>query len=103
VKKNAEPKKQFDAHNENKIFKKSRKEFLKPDIATSTTQYNKEVLEYEIPPSLDHTKETQPLGQVSMIKGFLQSCVKLLNDPSSVRILQNMLERCNIEAEGKLE
>jgi hypothetical protein len=56
-----------------------------------------------MPPSLDHTKETHPLGQVSTIKGFLQSCVNLLNDPSSVKVLQNMLERCSIEAEGKLE
>jgi hypothetical protein len=56
-----------------------------------------------MPPSLDHTKETQPLGQVSTIKGFLKSCVKILNDPSSVKILQNMLERCSIEVEGKLE
>jgi hypothetical protein len=38
-----------------------------------------------------------------MIKGFFQSCVKLLNDPSSVNVLQNMLERCSVEAEGKLE
>jgi hypothetical protein len=45
----------------------------------------------------------KPLGQVSIIKGFLQSCVKLLNDPSSVKILQNILERCSIETEGKLE
>jgi hypothetical protein len=56
-----------------------------------------------MPPSLDRTKETRPLGQVSMIKGFLQSCVKLLNDPSVVKILQNMLQICSIEAEGKLE
>jgi hypothetical protein len=77
---------------------------MKPDIAsTSTAQQSKEVPEYEMPPSLDHTKEMQPLGQVSTIKGFLQSCVKLLNDPSSVKILQNMLERCNIVTKGKLE
>jgi hypothetical protein len=71
VKKNVEPKKQFDAQNEKEIFKQARQEFMKPDIAsTSTAQHNKEVPEYEMPPSLDHTKETQPLGQVSMIKGF---------------------------------
>jgi hypothetical protein len=29
--------------------------------------------------------------------------VKILNDPSSVKILQNMLEICSIETEGKLE
>jgi hypothetical protein len=38
-----------------------------------------------------------------MIKGFLQSCVKILNDPYSIKVLQNMLERCIIEAEGKIE
>jgi hypothetical protein len=51
-----------------------------------------------MPPSLDHTKQAQPLGQVSTIKGFLQSCVIILNDPSSVKVLQNMLEICSIEA-----
>jgi hypothetical protein len=45
----------------------------------------------------------QPMGQVSTIKGFLQSCVKLLYDPSSVEVLQNMLERCSVETKGKLE
>jgi hypothetical protein len=29
--------------------------------------------------------------------------VKLLNDPASVKILQNILEICSIETEGKLE
>ena len=43
------------------------------------------------------------MGQVSMIKGFFQSCVKLLNDPSYVKVLKNMLEICSIEAEGKIE
>jgi hypothetical protein len=56
-----------------------------------------------MPPSLDHTRETQPLGQVSTIKVFLQSCEKLLIDPSSIKILQNILERCIIEEEGKIE
>jgi hypothetical protein len=77
---------------------------MKPDIAsTSTMQHSKETPGYEMPPLLDHTKATQPLGQVSTIKGFFQSCVKLLNDPSSVKILQNMLEICSVETEGKLE
>jgi hypothetical protein len=56
-----------------------------------------------MPPSLDHTKEMQPLGKVSTIKIFFQSCVKILNDPSSIKILQNMLEICSIETDGKLE
>jgi hypothetical protein len=45
----------------------------------------------------------QPTRQVSTIKGFLQSCVKVLSDPSSVKILKNILEKCSIETEGKLE
>jgi hypothetical protein len=56
-----------------------------------------------MPSLLDHTKEEKPLGQVSTIKGFLQSWVKLINDPSSVKILQNMLEICSIEEKGNLE
>jgi hypothetical protein len=56
-----------------------------------------------MPFSMDHTNKEQPLEQVSTINTFLQSCVKLLNDPSSVKVLQNMLEICNIEVEGKLE
>jgi hypothetical protein len=56
-----------------------------------------------MPPLLDHTNEMQPMGQVSTIKIFLQSCVKLLNDPSTVKILQSILERCSIETKGKLE
>jgi hypothetical protein len=52
---------------------------------------------------LDHTNEAQPLGQVSTIKAFLQSCVKLLNDPSSVKVLQNILEICNTDVDGNLE
>ena len=56
-----------------------------------------------MPSLLDHTNEMQPMGQVSTIKGFLQSCVKLLNEPSYVKILQNILEICSIETKGKLE
>jgi hypothetical protein len=58
VKKNAELKKQFDAKNGKEIFKQAWQEFLKPNIAsTSTTHHNKEVLVYDMPPFLDHTKE----------------------------------------------
>jgi hypothetical protein len=58
---------------------------------------------YEIPSSMDHTSKGQPLEKVSTIKTFLESCVKLLNEPSYVKVLQNMLEICNREEEGKLE
>ena len=56
-----------------------------------------------MPPSSDHTNEMQPTRQVSTIKGFLQSCVKVLSDPSFVKTLQNILEKCSSETEEKLE
>jgi hypothetical protein len=71
--------------------------------STSIAQQKKEAPKYEMPPLLDHTNEMQPMGQVNIIKGFLQSCVKVLNDPSSVKILQNILEKCSIETKGNLE
>jgi hypothetical protein len=55
-------------------------------VSTSTAQQSKEASEYKMPPLLDHTNKVQPMGQVSTIKGFLKSCVKVLNDPSSVKI-----------------
>jgi hypothetical protein len=58
---------------------------------------------YKIPSWLDQTNEAQPLGQVSTIKAFLPSCVQLLNNPSSVKVLQNMLEVCSTYVEGNIE
>jgi hypothetical protein len=58
---------------------------------------------YDMPSLMHHTSKGQPLDQVSTIKTFMQSCIKILNDPSSVRVLQNILEIYNIEEEGKLE
>ena len=68
--------------NEKELFKQDRQEFLNLDIAsTSTAQHTQDVPTYEMPSSLDHTVEAQPLGQASTIKAFLQSYVKLLIDP----------------------
>jgi hypothetical protein len=102
VKKNTELRKQLDVQKEKEIFKEARQEFQKEDIvSTSTTQQSKEAPEYEMMPSLDHTNRMHPMGQVSTIKGFLQSCVKVLSDPSSVKILQNILEKCSSETDEK--
>jgi hypothetical protein len=77
---------------------------LKTNIASkSTPQHTQDIPMYETPSSLDHTNEAQPLGQVSTIKAFLQSCVKLLNDPSPIKVLQKKIEICNTDVEGKLE
>jgi hypothetical protein len=54
-------------------------------------------------PSLDHTNEMHPKGKVSAIEGFLQSCMEVLSDPSSVKILENILEKCSSKMEQKLE
>jgi hypothetical protein len=56
-----------------------------------------------MPFSMDHTNEGQLLEKVSTIKTFMQSCVKLFNDPSSVKVLQDILEICNTKVEGKLK
>jgi hypothetical protein len=89
---------------EKDTFKESRQEFQKEDTTlTSTAQPFKEAPEYEMSPSLDHTNGMQPMGQVSIIKGFFQSCMKVLSDPSSVKILQNILEKCSSETEENLE
>jgi hypothetical protein len=89
---------------EKETFKEARQEFQKVDTtSTSTTQLFHEAPEYEMPPSLDHTNGTPPKGQVSTIKYFLQSCIKMLSDPSFVKILQNILEKCSSETEQKLE
>jgi hypothetical protein len=52
---------------------------------------------------MDHTNKEQPLEKVSTINIFLQSCVNLLNDPSPIKVLQYIIERCNTKVEGKLE
>jgi hypothetical protein len=52
---------------------------------------------------MDHTNETQVEEKVSTIKTFLQTCVKLLNDQSSIKIFKNNLKICNTKVEGKLE
>jgi hypothetical protein len=79
-------------------------ELLKPDISsTSTAKHTQDIPTYDMPSLLDHTNEAQPLEQVSTINDFMKSCVKLLNEPSSVKVLQNMLEICNACVEGNLE
>jgi hypothetical protein len=43
------------------------------------------------------------MGQLSTIKGFLRSCVKVLSEPSSMKILQDILEKCSLKMEEKIE
>jgi hypothetical protein len=102
VRKNTDPKKQFDAHKEKDIFAKAQQEFQKENI-TLTAQHSREAPEHEMLPSLDHTNRIKPKEQVITIKDFLQSCIKILSDPSSVKILQNILKKCSNKAKHKPE
>jgi hypothetical protein len=81
---------------ENETFKEARHDILKKNVAsTSVMQQTQNPPMYEMPSLMDHTSEGQHLQQISTIKAFLQSYAKLLNDPSSIKILQNLLEICN--------
>jgi hypothetical protein len=58
IKKNTEPPKRFDAGKEKETFKEARQEFLKQNVAsTSTTQHNQDIPTYEMSSALDHTSE----------------------------------------------
>jgi hypothetical protein len=72
-------------------------------VSTTVAQQLENPPIYGIPFSMDHTSEGQPLEKVSTINTFLQSCVKLLNDPSSIRVLQYVIEICNTKVDGNLE
>jgi len=54
-----------------------------------------EVLVYEMPPLFDHTKKEPPSNQLSNLRNFLGSCVKLLNDKNYLQVLQSLSEKCN--------
>jgi hypothetical protein len=58
---------------------------------------------YEMSSTLDHTSEVHPRNQVSCIKNFLQSYIQVFKDPSSILVLQNLLDICTKKFEGKLE
>jgi hypothetical protein len=69
VKKKDKPRKQFDVQKEKDIFKPTRHEFQKDEVAsTSTVQQRKVAPKYKMPPLLYHTNKMQPMGQVSTIK-----------------------------------
>jgi hypothetical protein len=80
VKKNTAPQKNFYAREEKEMFKEN-------IVSTSTMQKNHDRPMYEMPPSMDHTSKGKTSEKVSNLKIFLQSCVNLLNDPSSIKVL----------------
>jgi hypothetical protein len=104
VRKNTTPQQNFDAHKEKETFKEARQEILKENIAsTSGTNPGDDVPVYDMPHLFDQTNRDQPSEQVSNLRNFLGSCVKLLNDKTSLQVLQSLLEKCNSGEEMKLE
>jgi hypothetical protein len=55
---------------------------------------------YDMPSLFDQTNQEQSSEQVSNLRNFLRSCVKLLNDKNSLQVLHNLLEKCNSREEG---
>jgi hypothetical protein len=104
VRKNTEHKQKFDAHKEKETFKESKQEILKENIAsTSGTKLIDEIPMYNMSPLFNQTNIEKPLEQVSNLRNFLGSCVKLLNDKNSLQILWCLLEKCNSGQEMNLE
>jgi hypothetical protein len=56
-----------------------------------------------MPHPYDHNNKIHPSKRLSNLKNFLVSFLKLLNDQTSVQVLQSLLEKCNLEEEIKLE
>jgi hypothetical protein len=76
------------AQKEKETFKEVKHDILKENIvSTSIAQQNQDPPMYEMPSSMDHTNKGKPLEQENTINIFLQYCVKLLNDPSSIKVL----------------
>jgi hypothetical protein len=56
-----------------------------------------------MPHPFDHTNRDQSSEKVSNLRNFMVSCLKLLNDQTSLQVLQSLIEKCSPEEEIKLE
>jgi hypothetical protein len=72
-------------------------------VSTSNAHPGYDVILYDMPHPYDHTREYHPSQKVSNLRNFLVSCLKLLNDQTSIQASQSLLEKCNSEEEMKLE
>jgi hypothetical protein len=55
---------------------------------------------YDMPSLFDQINKEKPLEQVSNLRNFLGSCVKLINDKKSLQVLKKLLEKYNSGEEG---
>jgi hypothetical protein len=51
----------------------------------------------------DHTNIDQSSEKVSNLRNFMVSFLNLLNDQTSLQVLQSLIEKCSLEEEIKLE
>jgi hypothetical protein len=54
----------------------------------------------DMPSLFDQTNQEQSSYQVIILRNFLGSCAKLLNDKNSLQVVQTLLEKCNSREEG---
>ena len=69
-------------------------------MSTSGMKPVDEVLFKDTPSLFYHTNQEQYSEQLSNLRNFFGSCVKLLSDKNSLQVLQNLLEKCNSGEEG---
>jgi hypothetical protein len=79
---------------EKETLKEARQEILKENIAsTSGTKPVDDAPVYDMPHLFDQTSRDQTSEKVSNLINFLGSCVKLLNDKTSLQVLHSLLEK----------
>jgi hypothetical protein len=104
VRKNATPEQHFDVCKEKETLKQAIQEILQEHIAyTLGTNPRDDVPVYDMPHLFDQTRRDQYSEQLSNLRIFLVSCLKLLNDKTSLQVLQSLLEKCHSGEEVKLE
>jgi hypothetical protein len=77
---------------------------LKDNISsTSCTKLGYDVPVYDMPHLFDQTSRYQSSEQVINLRNGLGSCLNILNDKTSLQVLQSLLEKLNSREEIKLE
>jgi hypothetical protein len=71
--------------------------------STSDTNLGGDVPVYDMPHLFDDTSIYQSLEYISNPRKFLVSFLNLLNDKTSIQMLQRLLEKCNSGEEIQLE
>jgi hypothetical protein len=96
VRKSITTKHKFYVRKKNETFKEARQDILKENIAsTSGTNPGDDIPVYDMPLLFYQNNKENPSEELSNLKNVLVSCVKLLNDKTSLQVLQSLLEKFN--------